>query len=587
MSFRHTSSLTSRRVLLLSRRSNARSFGALAEKSKKWFRSDKEDGSTHWTATSVGALTLALGALAISSSSKEKTTHCRQKIPAPEPRTPNNKQRFQVNQTYQITDVLGEGAYGKVYRAKRHRDGVVVALKSMNQQATQSNDFEREIQALKVLSDPGHPHVCRLFEQHQDEKQFYLAMELIGGGEVFEHLIAHGPYSEKDAATLLKQFAEALSYIHSKGLIHADLKPENLMMDSWDETSAKLKVVDFGCTVPAADSKNAKNSSKLDTVGTIAYLPPEMLQNKPKLTKAVDMFATGVIMYILLTGSHPFDATGDKSDKEVSMAIQRIGYDEGYLDKFVFNDRTAGLNESCVSLMRSLMHPNPNLRPSSAEFQFHPWIQGSTASPIVMENSDQRLQRFWQKRFRAAILKKYAAATEGGKASLSDSNLKHIFQSMDLDGNGELSPAELKSALCELLGEKNVQAVFDSLDADHSGSIDFDEFKVIMRKKFEDSPGGVQIHENKRIRAAILQKFAADKRTVSKDDLREVFDAIDLNGDGTIQISELRQVLGMLGLDDATIADWVSHNVVPVCCTFRRTPDGLIHLFSFPGGYGG
>jgi serine/threonine protein kinase len=151
---------------------------------------------------------------------------------------------------------LGEGTFAKVFQAVRRHDSSLVALKAIrHQKLSQRDDFKREINALSILSKPGNAHICRLYDQHQDVDFFYVTMELIGGADLFEHVTKKGPSfsDEQDASKFLRQeLAEgALSYIHSKGLVHADLKPENLMTDSWDKDNAKLKVVldFFGTTV--------------------------------------------------------------------------------------------------------------------------------------------------------------------------------------------------------------------------------------------------------------------------------------------------------------------------------------------------
>ncbi|KAL3932356.1 MAG: hypothetical protein SGARI_003984, partial [Bacillariaceae sp.] len=112
---------------------------------------------------------------------------------------------------------------------------------------TGKTDFEREVAALQLLSKPpGHPHVVKFYDLHRDNSHYYLALELVEGGELLEHLIENGPYSEALAASFLRQFAEALAFVHNQGLSHADLKPENLLLSSSDMNKAKLIVADFG-----------------------------------------------------------------------------------------------------------------------------------------------------------------------------------------------------------------------------------------------------------------------------------------------------------------------------------------------------
>lgn len=155
---------------------------------------------------------------------------------------------FQVSDFYEIEKVLGEGSYGMVYQARRKMDGALVALKTMSRSLTGKTDFEREVAALQLLSKPpGHAHIVQLYDLHRDDQNYYLVMELIEGGELLEHLIENGPYSEGLAASFLRQFAEALCFVHGNGLSHADLKPENLLLSSNDMRKAQLKVADFGC----------------------------------------------------------------------------------------------------------------------------------------------------------------------------------------------------------------------------------------------------------------------------------------------------------------------------------------------------
>ena len=121
---------------------------------------------------------------------------------------------------------------------------------------TGKSDFEREVAALSLLSNPPHEHVVRLYDLHRDSENYYLVMELLDGGEVFEEIIEQGSYSEAQAAELLRQFAGAISFVHECGLTHADLKPENLMLTSASrgQDKKKLKVVDFGCCVTHDDA---------------------------------------------------------------------------------------------------------------------------------------------------------------------------------------------------------------------------------------------------------------------------------------------------------------------------------------------
>lgn len=175
-----------------------------------------------------------------------------------EPNTRCNQ--FNLKKSYDIIRVLGEGAYGTVYHAKDKTSGKDVALKAMPREYTGQTDFEREVAALQLLSqkesqrEQGQEHIVKLYDLHRDEENYYLAMEYVEGGELLDHLISGGPFTETLAATFLRQFAEGICYIHSQGLVHADLKPENLLLTTKTDKNGKeqtsLKLVDFGCACP-------------------------------------------------------------------------------------------------------------------------------------------------------------------------------------------------------------------------------------------------------------------------------------------------------------------------------------------------
>ena len=126
-----------------------------------------------------------------------------------------------ITKVYTIGQVLGEGGFGQVYRATRRSNGREVALKRIPKDWTRSVEFQREVNALWTLNDAagGHPNICHMYDVFEDNEDYWLSMELIEGGEVFEHLISHGAYSEIVAATFLRQFAEALAFMHSAGVV--------------------------------------------------------------------------------------------------------------------------------------------------------------------------------------------------------------------------------------------------------------------------------------------------------------------------------------------------------------------------------
>ena len=185
-----------------------------------------------------------------------------------------------------------------------------------------------------------HRSVVNFVDLFESPSHYYLVMEMASGGELFDRLVARGPYTEAKAAEVVGEVAEALGYLHGQGVVHFDVKPENILLHSESEEEAfggehhggpglddggeSTMLTDFGSaffmSAPAAERTPKPGS------GTSAYLPPEALEPDPAKrgpcdTKA-DMWSLGVVMYILLSGAHPFDLENKASDREIERRIR-------------------------------------------------------------------------------------------------------------------------------------------------------------------------------------------------------------------------------------------------------------------------
>ena len=164
----------------------------------------------------------------------------------------------------------------------------------------------REIEILKMCQ---HPHIIRLLDIFENTDYIYIVMENLPGGDLFSYLEKRKfVVSEKRAKEMSHQLATAIYYLHSYGIAHRDLKPENILMSS-DKDDADLKIVDFGLSKIIGP-----NETSLDPFGTLSYVAPEVLLQKP-YGKEVDLWSLGVITYLLLARVLPFD---DEDDKEIA-----------------------------------------------------------------------------------------------------------------------------------------------------------------------------------------------------------------------------------------------------------------------------
>jgi serine/threonine protein kinase len=197
---------------------------------------------------------------------------------------------------------LGEGAFGAVYIGTDVDTGERVAVKQISKSHTDNVTFQREMDALlHIRQQGGHPNICGMREHFDSQGPFYtLVLDLVAGGEMFDHLVSEGPYSEADAARLVREVASALAFLHGIGIVHGDLKPENLMLSSAISSEAVIKLVDFGTAqvLVKDDDDDDENEEEEDefgaslprqhhhhapavmTANTPAYSPPEVLRQK-------------------------------------------------------------------------------------------------------------------------------------------------------------------------------------------------------------------------------------------------------------------------------------------------------------------
>eukprot|EP00546_Thalassionema_frauenfeldii_P001398 CAMPEP_0178939012 /NCGR_PEP_ID=MMETSP0786-20121207/26649_1 /TAXON_ID=186022 /ORGANISM="Thalassionema frauenfeldii, Strain CCMP 1798" /LENGTH=741 /DNA_ID=CAMNT_0020617793 /DNA_START=279 /DNA_END=2503 /DNA_ORIENTATION=+ len=374
-----------------------------------------------------------------------------------------------LNDKYNVDwdEVLGEGAYGSVHPARLAATGkkVKVALKKISKRYTDSSSFKTETDALlRIYDNGGHPNISGLLDMYEDYSHFYLILDLVSGGEMFEHLINYGAYSEADAARLMYEIASALAFLHGVGVVHADLKPENLLLDSKKRVDGVIKLIDFGCAVVFDDDyvENLDNPSA-NSNGTTAYWPPERFRKGIKAQYSMDMWAVGVILYIMLTGMHPFDTSGTSTDKEIEDFIQADP------NPPINEEYTGHLSQSAIDLIKSLMNPDPNKRITAYEMLNHSWVKGETASSVKIADSDTRLSRFQELRYQLEAGLFAVLVGEGNKrVTLSEAHpvesidshdastnlMKKAFDIFDREEKGYITSNDLSRVVGERTGNK-------------------------------------------------------------------------------------------------------------------------------------
>lgn len=252
---------------------------------------------------------------------------------------------------FEIGKPLGKGKFGNVYLARERRSKYIVALKVIFKHQVQKAGCEHQLRReIEIQSHLRHPNILRLYGYFYDDSRVYMILEYASKGELYTALKAVGKFDDVQAATYIYQLADALSYCHSKKVIHRDIKPENLLLGVYGE----LKIADFGWSV------HAPSSRRTTICGTLDYLPPEMIENKPHDEK-VDLWSLGVLCYELLVGKPPFETPSHEATYQKILKCE-------------YRCPQNTLPEAC-DLISKLLLLNPADRLSLEQVMVHFWIQ--------------------------------------------------------------------------------------------------------------------------------------------------------------------------------------------------------------------
>ncbi|XP_066576965.1 calcium/calmodulin-dependent protein kinase type II delta 1 chain isoform X5 [Amia ocellicauda] len=292
---------------------------------------------------------------------------------------------------YQLFEELGKGAFSVVRRCMKISTGQEYAAKIINTKKLSARDhqkLEREARICRLLK---HPNIVRLHDSISEEGFHYLVFDLVTGGELFEDIVAREYYSEADASHCIQQILEAVLHCHQMGVVHRDLKPENLLLAS-KLKGAAVKLADFGLAIEVQGDQQAW----FGFAGTPGYLSPEVLRKDP-YGKPVDMWACGVILYILLVGYPPF---WDEDQHRLYQQIKAGAYDFP-------SPEWDTVTPEAKDLINKMLTINPAKRITAAEALKHPWIcqRSTVASMMHRQETVECLKKFNARRkLKGAIL---------------------------------------------------------------------------------------------------------------------------------------------------------------------------------------
>jgi serine/threonine protein kinase len=270
--------------------------------------------------------------------------------------------------------ILGSGGHGTVRLVQPRSGDRPIAVKDIPKRYEGSRSQAlREASIHRTLN--GHPRICRLESVSEDEASVYLSLEYIEGKELLDELLLGRCEDERRAANIMLQLFEALAHCHARGIVHRDVKPENVMLQETPSSGLEVKLIDFGLAAPTGQRQEP------DLVGTLPYMAPEVTAAAEAgatttVSPGLDLWSAGVVLHCLLvgellpnqvrTGQQPVDVAGGKwASYDVSPAAR--------------------------DLVSRLLAVDPSERLSAEAAANHPWVTGSTTClqpPLPMSTED-------------------------------------------------------------------------------------------------------------------------------------------------------------------------------------------------------
>jgi len=455
---------------------------------------------------------------------------------------------------YQMIEYINQGSFGKVVKVRpfyiNEERAMKIIKKSNRFFGVKENDIYNEIKILKSLD---HPNIIKIHEFFSDAINFYIITEFCEEGDLYTKLSKVSCFRERVVLNIMRQILSTISYLHSKGIIHGDLKLENILIDSsryinknsGDQSSANstdvalnpknfiytqrsdeyfdIKLIDFGCS--KIFQKDEKQSN---FIGTSYYIAPEVFENS--YDEKSDIWSCGVIMHMMLTGKLPFEGN---DDEEILENIQKGRITLEHL-------HSKCISKKATELVKLLLNFDAKKRPSAKQSlnnscflttsRHDNYIIDLTYSKSVLNN----LKNFnAEQKFQQAVIT-YITHNLVKKAEVQ--NLRRIYKMMDKDQDGRISKKELKNAFREIhgtvLADIEVDNIFKSIDHDNNGYIEYEEF----------------------LRATIDRNLL-----LSESNLRHAYDLFDLDKSGTISVEEVKIIIGGgKNIPDNVITDLLS-----------------------------
>lgn len=363
----------------------------------------------------------------------------------------------EVTDKYDLGQVVKSEEFCEIFRAKDRTTLKMYTCKKFHKKDGRKvrKAAKNEIMILKMVK---HHNILQLVDTFETKKEYFIFLELATGREVFDWILDQGYYSERDTSNVMRQVLEAVAYLHSLKIVHRNLKLENLVYYNRLKHS-KIVISDFQLA-------KLENGLIRDPCGTPEYLAPEMV-GRQRYGRPVDLWAIGVIMYILLSGNPPFydDGDEDEDSRDKNLFIKILSGDYEF-DSPYWDD----ISDSAKSLVASLMEVDQDQRLTAQEAISHEWISGNAASDknikdgVCAQIAKNFARAKWKKAVRVTTLMKRLRASEGesgaSTGAVADPNAPTPTPATGAGAGGLSMAASIKAALSEKSSDTQTVSMF-------------------------------------------------------------------------------------------------------------------------------
>eukprot|EP00941_MAST-03F_sp_MAST-3F-sp1_P003227 g3227.t1 len=422
----------------------------------------------------------------------------------------SSRSGMRVRKKYEGVDKfgqLGKGSIGTIKEVVRRVDGEKFALKIVRTNGNRGA-LDNILNEINLLSQTSHPNVIKIYESYEEvTHNIYMVMQLCSGGDLFTRLLEapQDHFNERSCAQLMSQILQSVNYLHSKKIVHRNLKLENFLFEGTSAGSL-LKLSDFGF---AEKVKSLIKTTFSSRVGTSYYIAPEVLQRNG--TAASDMWSVGVIAYMIIGGKPPFDGANDVE------ILNKVSIGEYKMDDPVWSK----ISDEARSFVKGLLVFNPGERLTAKEALNHPWMTRAIEEhPTV--HFDTKICENLKKFKTFSELKRHAISAVAFSLPADEiRKLESEFLGADKDHDGFITLEELKGAIREVsttLSDDEVKEIFACLDIHHDGKIELREFVAACLST------QVYMNEHK---------------------LADAFHSLDVEHTGSISKTGLKKILGI------------------------------------------